>query len=105
MSQEEATDGHVYFRPPTFWERFWPRLGFHRGRAPRPDEDELKEGWAPSWLIVETYVRLGWMDRLRVLLSGKLHVDHAIKTDVPIGRSSAVSGIGVLPPNAKRGVP
>ncbi len=100
MTEDTATHG-VYYHEPTWRERFWPRLGFHHAHAPRPDEDELKDGWAESWFVVETYVTLDWLDRLRVLVSGKLHVDHAIKTDVPIGRSQAVSAIGILPPTTK----
>lgn len=97
----ETTGGHAFYKLPTFQERWWPRLGFRCGHAPRPDEDELKEGWAPSWFVVETYVRLGWLDRLRVLISGKLHLDHAIKTDVEIGKSFSTSDVGILPPNTK----
>ena len=102
---ERVQDGHVYYKLPTFWERLWQRLGFHGARALRPDEDELKEGWAPSWFIVETLVHLGWLDRFRVLVSGNLHIDHAIKTDVPIGKSYSTSAVGILPPNTKMGMP
>ena len=96
----------AYYKPPTFWEKFWPRLGFHHAHAPRPDEDELKDnGWAPSWFMVETYVHLDWVDRLRLLISGKLHVEQSVKTDVVISKSSATSGFGILPPNTKPRIP
>ena len=101
----DVNEVHAFYKLPTFWERFWPRLGFHHARAERPDEDELREGWAPSWFVVETYVRLSWADRLRVMISGKMHVDHAIKTDVPIGRSTSTSSVAILPPNTKLRMP
>lgn len=101
MDGRDTTGIHAYYKSPTFWQLLWPRLGFRRGHAPRPDEDELTEGWAPSWFVVETYVSLGWLDRIRVLISGKLHIDNAIKTDVEIGKSRATSSVGILPPNTK----
>lgn len=100
MEQNSA----AYYKLPTYRERLWHRLGFSRAHAPRLDVDELKDGWAPSWLMVETFVYLSWADRFRVLISGKLHVDNAIKTDVDVGRSSGTSAVGILPPGAKMGM-
>jgi hypothetical protein len=94
--------GHAYYAKPTIAQKLWIFLGFRKGHAPRPDEDELKDGWAPSWFCVETYIHLDWSDRLRVLISGNLHIDHAIKTDLPINKSNAVSAVGILPPGANR---
>jgi hypothetical protein len=95
----EATH-HAYcaeYRP-----SIWNRLGFCSCSAPCPDADEFAEGWAPSWLMVETRVHLGWKDRLRVLISGNLMTDCAVKTDVPIARSRATSVVSVLPPGRIR---
>ena len=86
----------VYCAEPKF--SVWKLLGFGTRHAPRLDEDEAKEGWAISWFVVETFARLDWRDRMRVLISGNVYIDHAIKTDVPIARSYATSAISVLPP-------
>jgi hypothetical protein len=80
----------------------WRCLGFGECRALRPEEDELTEGWAPSWFAVGTKAHLDWRDRLRVLISGNLHIDHAIKTDAIINKSRATSAISVLPPGRIR---
>lgn len=95
----EATERpNAFYAPyrPTIWER----LGFHDAHAPRPDEQELADGWAPSWFIVRTGVHLDWRDRLRVMISGNLRVEQVIKTDVEIKRSDAASAVGILPPGA-----
>ena len=81
---------------PTAWER----LGFGECHAPRPDIPEDDPEFAASVLIVTTRVHLDWKNRLRMLISGDLMVDHAIKTDVPVGRSQATSAISVLPPGS-----
>lgn len=73
----------------------WQRLGFGYAHAPRP---ELADGWAPSWFVVGSVCHLDWRDRLRVLISGNLHVEAAVKTDVIISRSRATSAVSVLPP-------
>jgi hypothetical protein len=94
------------YRPTAFYalpsrrDRFWSWLGFGECRAPRPEQDEQAPGFAPSWFIVGTRASLDWKDRIRLLISGKLMVEQAIKTDVPIARSRSTSAISVLPPRA-----
>ena len=39
-----------------------------------------------------------WRDRLRVLVSGKLHVQTNTKTDVSVGRSQSWGAVWVEPP-------
>jgi hypothetical protein len=102
MDTTEATRGSFY-APQPLRKRVWRWLGFKHACADRPEEDEEAEGWAPSWFIVETWVHLDWKDRIRILLSGKLHVEQAVKTDVPISRSRSTSAVGVLSPSTKFG--
>lgn len=80
----------------------WERLGFKGAYVPRPDADEQVPGYAPSWIICETFAYLDWRDRLRVLLSGRFMVQVALKTDVEVRRHSASSAVGVLPPDIMR---
>ena len=96
QSEPDAQNAFYCVHKPTLWER----MGFGTCRAPRPSEMEEAEGWAESWFIVVTRAHLDWKDRLRLLISGNLMIDHAIKTDVPIGRSQATSAISVLPPRS-----
>lgn len=81
---------------PTIWER----LGFRSAYLHRPEEEEHEEGYAPSWFITETYAHFDWVDRLRILVSGNVHVHCAIKTDVIINKSKATSAVAVMAPNA-----
>lgn len=104
MNDEAVNASRAYYAPEPFRVRFWRRLGFHWGHVPYQDDSE-EEGWAPDSLIVETGVHLDWLDRIRVLISGNLHVGQRVKTDVSIGRSRAVSRVGVLPPGTKIGRP
>ncbi len=102
MNSEAANTSHAYYAREPFWGRFWRKLGFHWGHVPYLDDSE-EEGWAPGSFIVETGVHLDWGDRVRVLISGNLHVGQRVKTDVLIGRSKAVSRVGILPPGTKIG--
>jgi hypothetical protein len=80
----------------------WQRLGFGRAHAERPEELEREEGFAPSWFITETYGHFSFLDRVRILVSGNIHVQCAIKTDQIIEKSKAVSAISVLKPGSLR---
>jgi hypothetical protein len=104
MMEDTSSHGAFYHRP-TFAERFWPSLGFRHAHAPSHDEDELGAGWVAGVFIVETYVSLDWFDRIRVLISGKLHIEQAVLADVVIGESRATSAFGILPPNTQLGAP
>jgi hypothetical protein len=96
----DAAHEHAYYAVsrPTLWQR----LGFGECHALRHDEDEYAEGFAPSWFIVGTRIRLDWKDRLRALVSGNLMVECACKTDAIIKKSRATSAVSVLPPGPIR---
>jgi hypothetical protein len=87
---EQNTFGSVY--KPTIWNR----LGF--GRAHAYFEDDEIPGYAESALITETHVHLDFLDRLRVLITGHVHVYVRTKTDVPIGKAFSISSARVAPP-------
>lgn len=95
MTMEAVTQGSFKKFKPTIWHR----LGFGECRAPRPDSEEYLEGFAPSWLIVGTRIHLDWKDRLRMLVTGNLMVECAVKTDATISKSQASSAVSVLPPS------
>lgn len=76
------------------WQRLLSRL-FPTGRVEIPED---LEGWAPSYMQTHTVCMLDWRDRLRVLVSGKLHVQTNTKTDVSVGRSQSWGAVWVEPP-------
>ena len=55
---------------PTLSERAWRALGFRYHLGEEPD------GWKemPGWMCTETRISFGFFDRLRLLLTGKLHL-------------------------------
>lgn len=74
----DATNGYAMYRP-TLAERFWRKLGYryHLG-----DEPEGTDGM-PGWVCHGVKLQFGFGDRVRLLLTGKLHVKSTMHTDVP----------------------
>lgn len=64
---------------PTIQERVWRKLGFHYHLGDEPAGGDNLPGWS------QTKVRLGfsWVDRLRLLLTGRLLVVLTQQTDTP----------------------
>lgn len=79
-----------------FGERFWSWLGFRQCRAEFAEE---VDGFAPSYMTTTVYGRLNWSARMRLLISGKVMVSVATKTDKAIERAVSRSAISVLPPH------
>jgi hypothetical protein len=80
----------------TLLERFVDRLF----PARHLDIPEDLEGFAPSYMVTGVFARLDWQDRLRLLVSGKLHVEIRTKTDVIVSKMVSQSVVYVLPPGA-----
>ena len=78
----------------------WDLLGFGTCSASRPEGDD--DTWAPGWFTVQTFSHLGFAARLRVLVSGNLMTESAIKTDVVINKARTASAMSVLPPGNPR---
>lgn len=87
--------GYVEFKP-----TIWHRLGFNYAHAKSFDDTEHPD-MAEAWLCVETYSQLSWIDRLRVLISGKVHIQAKTKTDVVVRHAITNSAFSVLPPTHK----
>ena len=96
--QEIGAGGAFYARPP-LRERIVRSLGFGRCSSPRFDEiSDDDPNWAAATLQVSTIVNLDWLDRLRLLIGGRLLVEASVKTDVIVRHSMARSNVGVLSP-------
>jgi hypothetical protein len=95
----ETDDGALHVERHAFYAadnrpwhaKMWQRLGFGLAYADRPDDAE-------NWIVTGVWVKLGYLDRLRFMLSGKLHVEICVTTEHDAGRTSSVSGVRVLPP-------
>lgn len=64
-----AENGAMY-HVPTWREELWKRLGFRYRLGTEPDGIDA----LPGWMCTETRVQFGWGDRLRLLLTGRLHM-------------------------------
>lgn len=65
---------------PTLAERFWRWAGFryHLGDEP-PEADKML-----GWMVTESGFKFGFADRLRLLLTGRLHLRIVQHTDAQI---------------------
>lgn len=57
---------------PTWSERLWRKLGFRYHRNDLPDGIDRTH---PGWMITTAVFRFSFWDRVRLLMSGTLHVD------------------------------
>lgn len=88
--------GGAFYAPDTrtLWQRLLSRLFPSR---PRPHlEDEV--GMAPGYIRTEIVVHLDWLDRLRVLVGGKVHVSTSMRTDVNVIKVYSESAVWVEAP-------
>lgn len=67
-----------YYAKPTLRRRFWRKMGFqfHLG------EFEPNEPWA-GWMQTRSGIHFGWADRIRILIGGRLSLQHTFHTDTP----------------------
>lgn len=93
---EEAATNGAFHHVPTLSERFWRWAGFryHLGDEP-PEADKL-----PGWMMTESHFRFGLADRLRLLLSGHLHIRLAQHTPVQCDYSKNRLDWHIVPPGA-----
>lgn len=75
---DTVTNGCAMYVP-TFAERVWRKLGYryHLGEEPE-GADTL-----PGWMCHGVRLHFGFADRLRLLVTGRLHVKSIIQTDTP----------------------
>lgn len=68
---------------PSARERFWRRLGFryHLGEH-EPAGPEIGKCWS-GWMQTRTALHLDWRNRLRLVLTGHLNIQHTFHLDTP----------------------
>jgi hypothetical protein len=76
------------FRP-----TLWHRLGFGASYvAPWDESDDAK------YMVTTVTVQFDWLDRLRILLTGRAHVFTRSRTEHDAGRVESRSAVGVVGP-------
>ena len=98
-----VTDGAMEQRRDWKW-RLLRWLGFRWARIPYLDD---REGYAPGYLGVTIFTYWGFLDRLRILATGRTVTEVSLQTDAPVKRLHAVTDQGVVPttwvpPEARR---
>lgn len=67
--RERIEAGYVAYKPTTI-ERVWRALGFSYHLGDEPEGVDGLEGW----MCTETRLHFGIADRLRLLVTGRLHI-------------------------------
>lgn len=73
------TVGHAAIYKPTIAERLWCCLGFRYHLGEDPEGTDGLEGWSRT----DTRLHFGWVDRLRLLTTGRLMVSTISHYDTP----------------------
>ena len=63
-------DGYAVHHVPTLSERMWRKLGFRYHLGEEPEGFEKLEGWMCTRCCMDFSI----LDRLRLLLTGRLHI-------------------------------
>lgn len=74
-----TTESQACYAVPTLAQRFWRTVGFRYHLGDEPDGSENLAGW----MRTDMHMRFGWLDRLRILVSGKLFIASIVSTDTP----------------------
>jgi hypothetical protein len=83
---------------PSIWYRLGFRFTFNEDDFDWRNQDPPEEGFVPGAFETVTHVHVGWLDRLRLLVSGHCAVSIHTKTDVLVNRAKSRSQFAVLPP-------
>ena len=92
MSEDTNAFASEYVAP--FDERFWRWLGFHCAHQERPEETAE----FPSYIVTDVHIGVSLLDRLRLLISGKLEVEVVTQTSVEVPHARSKSAVAVSRP-------
>lgn len=79
MTDTANENGQAMFARPSLLWRFWRSLGFVYHLGEEPDGSENLVGWMKT----DMHMHFGWVDRFRLLMSGKLFIASVVSTDTP----------------------
>lgn len=99
---DKITNGGVFYAPESMRSKVWRWLGFRY----RFDEDLFEwrnkeppeEGLVVGCLTTDVHVRVSFLDRVRILISGHVKLSVYTKTNVAVDRAVSRSSFAVLPP-------
>ena len=80
---------------PTLRQRFFRWLGFRYHRVDLPDNIEAT---MPGWMMTTCRVHFDFADRLRLLLTGKLHIDIRQATSQQVDSAVNTTSFEIIPP-------
>lgn len=76
----EAKQDQAFYRVPTWTERAWRSLGYRYHLGVEPDGIDAMKGW----MCTESRLHFSVLDRLRLLVSGRLHMRLVQHTTVQV---------------------
>jgi hypothetical protein len=74
----DVTDG-AFYSVPTLRQRFWRAMGFRYHHSDDPPDADLLQGW----MCTDMGLHFGLLDRLRLLVSGRLRISSIVHMDTP----------------------
>jgi hypothetical protein len=74
----DTTNGYMVYNP-TPAERFWRKFGYRYHLGDEPDGTD----GLPGWMTHGVRLRFTMADRVRLLLTGRLHVKSVLILDTP----------------------
>ena len=87
----DAAEGYYSEYVAPLSERVARRLGFRRAYQERPEETAE----FPSYMVSNIRIGVSILDRLRLLISGKMEVEIVTQTDVEVHHAKSQSNVGV----------
>lgn len=88
------TDGAMEYRP-TRRERFWRALGFRYHLTDLPDGIDKD---LPGWMMTKCFIHFSMADRMRLLLTGRLHLDIRQATNVRVDEARSALSFRIASP-------
>lgn len=72
----------AFYLAPSRRTLFWRKMGFRFHLGNDVAEDKAGEAWQ-GWMRTRSHLQLDWRDRLRLLVSGRLNLQHTFHIDTP----------------------
>ena len=81
---------------PTFMQRAWRRLGWRYHMVDLPETPEVER--MPGWAMTRVRLQFPPIDRLRLLLTGRVRLDIRQKMSADVADIVSATSIEILPP-------
>lgn len=94
------TQNLVAVSKPSIWNRLGFKYSWDENLFDWRNAEPVESDWfVPGTLNTETIIHVSFLDRLRLLVSGKCAIDCYTRTNVTVGRAESRSKFAVLPPS------